>query len=37
MASSLQLLCDVRIRGDFYDLEEAGRESQRNMRVCADI
>jgi hypothetical protein len=30
-------LCDVRIRGDLEDLEEARGQSQRNMRVGADM
>jgi hypothetical protein len=33
---SLQL-CDVRIRCDFDNLEEAGGQSQRNVRVGADV
>ena len=30
-------LCDVRIRGDLDDLEQARRQAQRNVRVGADV
>jgi hypothetical protein len=33
---SLQL-CDVRIRCDLDNLEEAGGQSQRNVRIGADV